>query len=59
MQAIVKTTTYSESAKGVTVTKARAIRELAKHGADTSEFFAEVGERETYQAEEVMNWLGY
>lgn len=52
--------TYYESAKGVTVTKARAIVELKRHGVvDIQEFFDDMGDRETYKASAVLEWLGY
>ena len=51
---------YYESAENITITKQRAIQELAKHGIDnTSEFFQELGNNETYQAQAVLEWLGY
>ena len=51
---------YYESAENVTITKQRAIQELAKHGIeDTSEFLKELGNNETYQAQTVLEWLGY
>lgn len=55
--------TYYESAEGEVITRARAIRELRRHGVGDSDtiaqFYAEVGEREEYDAQEVLNWLGY
>ena len=52
--------TYSESAEGVTITKARAIQELKKHGVlNVQEFFDDEGERDTYDAWDVLSWLGY
>jgi len=55
--------TYSESASGVTITKARALQELARHGVDDAEsialFLAECGDRATYRASAVLAWLGY
>lgn len=58
--------TYSESAEGVRITLARAIRELRKHDCEAEEvyiFVAEVWEEEstdgTIDAATVMNWLGY
>lgn len=56
-------TTYYESAEGVTISKARALRELARHGVDDAEsvaaFLRECGDRETYRAQAVLAWLGY
>jgi hypothetical protein len=53
--------TYYESAVGVVITKARAYKEFKAHGAacDWAEFIAWAGDRETYQAEDVLGWLGY
>ena len=55
--------TYSESARGATITKERALRELANHGVfhplDMADFFATCGDRPTYRAEDVLGWLGY
>ena len=55
--------TYSDSAEGVNVTRARALRMLAKHGAadaaSIAEFDADLGVHETYEAEAVLSWLGY
>lgn len=56
-------TTYYESAEGQTITKARALRELARHGVDDAEsiaaFLADLGDKETYRAQAVLDWLGY
>ena len=55
--------TYYERAKGFTITCCRAIQELIEHGvtteAETEEFFADLGNHETYQAQDVLAWLGY
>lgn len=52
--------TYSESAM---ITRERAIRELQDHGTfhpeDIDDFFATLGDRPTYRAEAVLEWLGY
>lgn len=55
-------TTYSESAKGQTITQARAFKELATHGMgseDRADFLAECGDKATYRASDVLTWLGY
>jgi hypothetical protein len=54
-----QSTTYSESAHGLEISRARAIREVLAHGADVNEFLAECGDLETYRAEKVLEWLGY
>jgi hypothetical protein len=53
--------TYSESARGVIISRARARQEVAKHGlaGEWDKFLAEVGDSETYDAGDVMDWLGY
>ena len=54
--------TYSESAKGVTITRKRAIVELKRHGVPASEwpdFYRELGYARTYTASAVLAWLGY
>jgi len=51
---------YYESAVGETITRHRALQELKKHGViDFDEFFTEVGDRQEYQAQEVLVYLGY
>lgn len=54
--------TYYESAEDVTISRSRALKELADHGFPTSEyelFLAEVGDKEVYDAQEVLRWIGY
>lgn len=55
--------TYLDSAQGVTITRARALQELKKHGVcdqlDFDDFDACLGIRPTYRAQEVLHWLGY
>lgn len=56
--------TYSESAEGITISKARAMLELKKHGcvmdAQTeAEFVAECGDKAEYLASDVLAFLGY
>jgi len=51
---------YYETAEGITISKQRAVEELAKHGIDdTSEFFNDLGDNVTYEAQTVLEWLGY
>ena len=53
---------YYESAEGETISLKRAMRELDDHGVPfecRAEFFAEVGYKEEYDAQEVLAWLGY
>ena len=55
--------TYSESAQGVTITRARALHELKIHGLtgadDVAAFYADVGDAAEYDAQTVLQWLGY
>lgn len=53
-------TDYYESAKGITISKKRALLELRRHSIfDYTEFFEELGVREYYSARAVLGWLGY
>lgn len=52
--------TYSDSAKGIIITRERALQELRRHGVeDTLLFDREVGDKAEYKAQEVLEWLGY
>lgn len=52
--------TYYDSAEGFIITKERAIQELRKHAIDDpKEFFDDMGERDSYDAQKVLDWLGY
>lgn len=55
--------TYFDSAAGETISRARAIQELAGHGIDKPEelqqFYKECGYLPTYKAQDVLCWLGY
>lgn len=51
--------TYYESAEGETITKARALAEVARHHCDCAEFLADMGDCEQYDAQAVLDWLGY
>lgn len=54
---------YYDSAEDITITQDRALQELARHGIssneDIIEFFADMGEKEEYDAQKVLIWLGY
>ena len=51
---------YYESAEGLTITRERALLELARHNCeDIEQFFDDLGDRAEYQAQEVLDWLGY
>lgn len=49
---------YEDAAEAI-VTKAQAVRELARHGASAEDFFSEVGERDSYVGKEVLDYLNY
>jgi hypothetical protein len=51
--------TYYDSAEGIEISKQRALREVRKHGASEADFLADCGEREAYDAQAVLSWLGY
>tara|TARA_R100001086_G_C11672556_1_gene213339 strand:+ start:189 stop:353 length:165 start_codon:yes stop_codon:yes gene_type:complete len=52
---------YYESAEGQTITRERAIQVINQHhcGEYLKDFFAEVGDRDTYKATDVLDWLNY
>lgn len=51
---------YYTSAKSLKISRERALKELKRHGIeDTLLFDREVGIRNEYDAQEVLNWLGY
>jgi len=52
--------TYKESSKGIKISKKRALKELRKHGfINYSDFYKELGNKQTYDAGSVLTWLGY
>ena len=51
---------YYESAEDLTITRDRALQELRDHSCeDFGEFIADLGDREEYSAQSVLDWLGY
>lgn len=51
---------YYESAEDLTITKERALLELASHNCEEIEqFFEDLGDLEEYDAQKVLDWLGY
>ena len=51
---------YYESAEDLTITKARALKELEDHCCeDIEQFFDDLGDHEEYDAQKVLAWLGY
>ncbi len=56
--------TYYETAEDITITRDRALEELTNHGVDVNSdeillFNLEVGDKDTYNAQEVLAWLGH
>jgi hypothetical protein len=56
--------TYYETAEDITITRDRALEELTNHGVDVNSdeillFNLEMGDKDTYEAQEVLAWLGY
>lgn len=53
--------TYYESAEGITISHQRMIKELLDHGLvdDVGLLYEELGERSEYDAQDVLQWLGY
>jgi hypothetical protein len=54
---------YYDSAEDITISQDRALQELARHGItsneDIVEFFNDMGQKENYDAQAVLVWLGY
>lgn len=52
---------YFESAEDETINKDRALYELKRHGveSETAQFLAEIGDKAVYNAQDVLQWLGY
>ena len=54
--------TYYESAEGEVITLERALHELDKHGCvdeDKTQFLRDLGREDYYDAQAVLDWLGY
>ena len=54
--------TYYESAEDITITRSNAFEVLEQHGIPSEEyegFLEDVGYADTYEAQSVLNWLGY
>jgi len=51
---------YYESAEYLTITRERALLELASHNCeDIEQFFEDLGDCPEYDAQSVLSWLGY
>jgi hypothetical protein len=53
--------TYYESAEDIVITHSRAIKEIKNHGLidDLDMFYDELGKKDNYEAQQVLQWLGY
>ena len=55
--------TYYDSAQGIDISQDRALQELARHGITSSEeiceFFEDMGDKDGYSSQKVLEWLGY
>ena len=51
---------YYESAEDITISQDRALQELRDHDCqDFNQFFKDMGQKENYDAQAVLIWLGY
>ena len=51
---------YYESAEDIIITQDRALEELRNHNCeDFEEFFQDLGDKEEYNAQDVLAWIGY
>jgi hypothetical protein len=51
---------YYDSAEGIKISRDRVLCELKAHGVvDLKEFFEELGDKNIYSAQAVLDWLGY
>ncbi len=51
---------YYESAEDIVITRERALLELARHHCeDIEQFFDDLGDCREYNAQRVLEWLGY
>tara|TARA_Y100000361_G_C10852322_1_gene185020 strand:- start:174 stop:335 length:162 start_codon:yes stop_codon:yes gene_type:complete len=51
---------YYESAKGIMITRDRALQEIRNHNLENfEEFFEDLGDKKEYYAQDVLDWLGY
>ena len=50
---------YYESAEEIEISRNRAMKEIEDHGASLDEFYGDLGIKENYKAQDVLDWLGY
>lgn len=56
----IMTDTYYESAEDIKLSQQEAFNVLAQHGCqEIDEFFQDMGDKEEYDAQKVLQWLGY
>lgn len=54
------TDTYYDSAEDIKLSQDEAFNVLAQHGCqEIDEFFQDMGDKEEYDAQKVLEWLGY
>lgn len=52
--------TYYDSAEEIKLSQREAFNVLAQHGCqEIDEFFQDMGDKEEYDAQKVLEWLGY
>ena len=51
--------TYYESAQDLTISRKRAVQEVERHYCSVDEFLEEMGTKSKYNAQAVLEWLGY
>lgn len=54
------TDTYYDSAEDIQLSQSEAFNVLAQHGCqEIDQFFQDMGDKEEYDAQKVLEWLGY
>lgn len=54
------TDTYYDSAEDIKLSQSEAFNVLAQHGCqEIDQFFQDMGDKEEYDAQKVLAWLGY
>ena len=57
---LIMTDTYYESAEDIKLSQDEAFNVLAQHGCqEIEQFFEDMGDKEEYDAQKVLQWLGY
>lgn len=61
MNGMADSISYFDSAEGVMISQKRALREVIDHGLadEVGTFLDDLGDREEYDAQDVLRWLGY